>query len=84
MQLLPIISYIIQQTGNENIQTDRVEVVVLVKHQILIVNLQGNLLQLRGDLTIGSWELECQEVIWLVKPLSLTVLYRDKLFKGNE
>ena len=47
-KLLPIISYIIQETGNENTQTYRVEVVILVKHQILVINLRGHLLQLKG------------------------------------
>ena len=41
--LLPIISsHITQQTGNENIQTYQVEVVTSIRHQILMVNLQGN------------------------------------------
>ena len=29
-------------TGNENIQKNQVEVVILIQHQILIVNLQGD------------------------------------------
>ena len=35
-----------QQTGNENTQTYQVDIVVLIKHQILITNLQGSLQQL--------------------------------------
>ena len=31
-----------QQTGNENIQTYEVEVVVLIQHQILVTDSQGN------------------------------------------
>ena len=31
-----------QQTGNENIQTYQVEVVVLIQHQILVTDSQGN------------------------------------------
>ena len=32
-----------EQTGNENAQTFRVEVIILIYHKILITNLQGNL-----------------------------------------
>ena len=32
-----------EQTGNENTQTFRVEVIILIHHKILITNLQGNL-----------------------------------------
>ena len=35
--------YIIQQAGNENIQTYQVEVVISILIQILITNLQGNM-----------------------------------------
>ena len=35
--------YIIQQAGNENIQTYQVEVVISILLQILITNLQGNM-----------------------------------------
>ena len=31
-----------QQTGNKNIWTYQVEAVILIKHQVLITNLQGN------------------------------------------
>ena len=31
-----------QQTGDENIQTYQVEVVVLIQHQILVTDSQGN------------------------------------------
>ena len=34
-----------QQTGNENTQTYQVDIVVLIKYQILITNLQGSLQQ---------------------------------------
>ena len=34
--------FIIQQTGNENIQTYQVEAAILIWHQVLITNLQGN------------------------------------------
>ena len=37
---------IIQQTGNENTQTN--QVVILIQHQILVTSLQGNVLQLVG------------------------------------
>ena len=39
--------YIIQQTGNENIQTYQLEA-ILIYHQVLITNLQGNVQQLGG------------------------------------
>ena len=42
--------------SNENTQTYQVEVVVLIKHQILVTNLQGSLQQLEGrinDQTLG-------------------------------
>ena len=39
---------IILYTGNENIQTNRVEVVILIQHQILVINLQVDVLQLEG------------------------------------
>ena len=42
----------IQQTGNENIQSSQVEVVVLIQHQILITYLQGNVWQLEGRINI--------------------------------
>ena len=47
----PWYPYIIQQTANENIQSYQVEV-ILIQHQILITNLQGNVLQLEGRITI--------------------------------
>ena len=40
--------HIILYTGNENIQTNRVEVVILIQHQILVINLQRDVLQLEG------------------------------------
>ena len=40
--------HIILYTGNENIQTNRVEVVILIQHQILVINLQVDVLQLEG------------------------------------
>ena len=40
--------YIIQQTGSENTQTYQVQDIILMKHQFLITNLQGNVLQLKG------------------------------------
>ena len=47
MKLLPIICpYIIQQTGNENIQTYQLEVVILIQHQIHVTALQQNVWQL--------------------------------------
>ena len=36
------IPYIIQQTGNENVQSYQVEAAILIEHQVLITNLQGN------------------------------------------
>ena len=39
MQLLPIISNIIQQAGNENTQTYKLEVVIWILLQILVTNL---------------------------------------------
>ena len=35
-----------------------IEVVILICHQILVTNLQGNDLKLGGELTIKSWELK--------------------------
>ena len=40
--------HIILYKGNENIQTNRVEVVILIQHQILVINLQVDMLQLEG------------------------------------
>ena len=40
--------HIVLYTGNENIQTNRVEVVILIQHQILVINLQVDVLQLEG------------------------------------
>ena len=40
--------HIILYTGNENIQTNRVEIVILIQHQILVINLQRDVLQLEG------------------------------------
>ena len=40
--------HIILYTGNENIQTNRVEVVILIQHQILVINLQVDVLQFEG------------------------------------
>ena len=42
MQLLPILSSIIQQTGSEKTQTYQVQDIILIKHQILVTNLQQN------------------------------------------
>ena len=42
------LTYITQQTGNKSTQTHQVEVVILIKHQILIINLWGNVWQLEG------------------------------------
>ena len=40
---------IILYTGNENTQTNRVEVVILIQHQILVTaDLQGDVSQLEG------------------------------------
>ena len=39
---------IAKQMGDENTQTFQVEVVILIKHQILITNLQGNVWQREG------------------------------------
>lgn len=36
----------VQQTGNENTQTYWVGVVILIKDQILVIHLQGNIKQL--------------------------------------
>ena len=37
-----------QQIGNENTQTHQVEIVILIKHQILVTSLQANVQQLEG------------------------------------
>ena len=43
MLLLPIVySHIIQQTGNEITQIYQVQDIILIEHQILVTNLQGN------------------------------------------
>ena len=39
---------IILYTGNENTQTNRVQVLIVIQHQILVIHLQGNVLQLEG------------------------------------
>ena len=39
---------IIKQKNDENAQTYHVEVAILMKHQILVTNLQGNVKQLEG------------------------------------
>ena len=43
-------SYIIQQTYNENAKNNQVEVVILFQHEILVTNLQGG----GGESTIRS------------------------------
>ena len=35
----PLYPYIILQTGNENIQTNQVDVVILIQYQVLMANL---------------------------------------------
>ena len=35
-------------TGNKNTQTHHAEVLNLIKHQIVVTNLQGNVYQLKG------------------------------------
>ena len=53
---------IIKQTGNENTQTYQVVVVCLIKHQILVTNLQGNVVQLERKIynhILGVQELIC-------------------------
>ena len=44
----PWYSYITQQTGNENIQTYHLELVILISCQILMTKLQGNVKQEEG------------------------------------
>lgn len=44
--ILPIIFITVQQAGNENPQTYWVGVVILIKDQILVIHLQGNIKQL--------------------------------------
>ena len=54
--------YIIKQTGNENSQTYQVVVICLIKHQILVTNLQGNVVQLERRIynhILGVQELIC-------------------------
>ena len=48
LQLLPsiLLFYIIQHTGDENTQTYRIEVFILIQNQILVSNLQRNVKQL--------------------------------------
>ena len=48
MKLFLKYPYIIQQTRDENIQTYQVEAALLIWHQVLITDLQGNMLQLEG------------------------------------
>ena len=58
----PKYPYIIKQTGNENSQTYQVVVICLIKHQILVTNLQGNVLQLERRIynhILGVQELIC-------------------------
>ena len=53
---------IIKQTGNENTQTYQVVVICLIKHQILVTNLQGNVVQLERRIynhIFGVQELIC-------------------------
>ena len=47
--------YIIQQTGNENIQTYQVEVVAMIQHQIMRISVTS-----RGEnlLFNSSWEMK--------------------------
>ena len=43
MQCLPIVyPYIIQQTGSEITEIYQVQDIILIEHQILVTNLQGN------------------------------------------
>ena len=58
MKLLPITSIHYQQTGNENIQSHQVEAAILIQHQVLITNLQGNVEQLKGRINNQSWDLK--------------------------
>lgn len=44
--ILPVIFITVQQAGNENPQTYWVGVVILIKDQILVIHLQGNIKQL--------------------------------------
>ena len=48
IKLLPTYPYILQQTSNKNIQTYHIEAAILIKHKVLITNLQGNVQQLQG------------------------------------
>ena len=48
MQLLPMILYTIQRTGNENTQTYQMEVAIFNWRQILESYLKENLQQLEG------------------------------------
>ena len=65
VKLLPTNPHIIQETGDENIETYQVEAAILISHQVLITNLQGNVWQLEGELTIRSWELKVNSLFWL-------------------
>ena len=53
---------IIKQRGNENTQTYQVVAICLIKHQILVTNLQGNVVQLERRIynhILGVQELIC-------------------------
>ena len=57
----PKYPYIIKQTGNENTQTYQLVVICLIKHQILVTYLQGNVVQL--ERRIYNHILRVQELI---------------------
>ena len=65
MKLFLKYPYIIQQTRDENIQTYQVEAALLIWHQVLITDLQGNMLQLEGRIynqVLGVRELRVAKI----------------------
>ena len=48
IQIFPMISVHYLVRGNKNTQTHHAEVLNLIKHQIVVTNLQGNVNQLFG------------------------------------
>ena len=48
----------IQKTCNENTKTYQVKVVILILHQVLVTNLQGNVQQLEGRINNQIFEVE--------------------------
>ena len=57
-------SYIIQQTYNENAKNNQVEVVILFQHEILVTNLQGGGGERVNNQILEVWRLRKRGKSW--------------------